>query len=462
MDASYSFAKHIVKVNYNDIPGEAIEMAKRDILDTLGVAIAGSNKPGGKEIMELVGEWGGKEESTVIMFGQRVPSPYAALVNGTMAHALDYDDVIQGGAHVGISVIPAAFAIAERKGKVNGKDFLAAVILGFDIHCRLGQARERRARATRSFGPSFLGTALYGFFGATASAGKLLGLDEEQMVNAFGIAYSQAAGNFQAPLDGALTKRIQPGFASKAGVLSALMASKGLTGAKDSFEGKHGLFPLYHQGDYDPARLVADLGKHFSIANVGFKPYPCCGETHTSIDATLALVSEHNVAPEDVDEVSVHVGELARDLSEPLEVKQKPRVFVDAQFSIPWTVATALVKRKVKMEDFTPEAITNPAILQVAQNVKPEIDPEVVGKIRNPSIVEIKMKGSDIVYSRRVDIAKGDPTKPMSWEELIDKFKDCASCGRKPLSNQKIEGVIQAVSRLEQVDDVGKVIQLLG
>ncbi|MFC1932444.1 MmgE/PrpD family protein [Chloroflexota bacterium] len=454
MDASYSFAKHIVKTNYDDIPDEAIEMARRCVLDHLGVAAAGSNEPGGKEIMELVGEWGGKEESTVIMFGQKVPSPYAALVNSTMAHALDYDDNVRGGAHVGASVVPAAFAIAERKGKVNGKELLTAITLGFDIHCRLGEASKEW-----QLGPGWIHTALYGFFGATTAAGKLLGLDEEQMVNAFGIAYSQTAGNAQCVTDGALTKRLQVGSASRAGVFSALLASKGLTGAKDSFEGKYGLFHVYQQGDYDPARLVADFGKRFNIAGLGFKRYPCCGMTHGAIDNTLALVNEHNIAPEDVEKITVHVGELARDLSEPLEVKQKPRVFIDAQFSIPWTVATTVVNRKVTIEDFTPEGITNPAVLEVAGKVKPEVDLGVPAEDTPSVIVEIKTKGSDAVYSRR---EVGRRAQATSWEELANKFRDCVLHGRKPLSNQKIERAIQTIGELEQVEDVGEVIQLLG
>lgn len=456
MDASYSLANNVIKLDYSDIPAEAIEIAKKDILDTLGVAIAGCSEPGGKELMTLVEEWGGKEESTVIGFGKKMPAPLAALVNGTTAHALDYDDVILSTGHVGVIVIPSAFAVAERKGKVNGKDLITAVILGIDVMCRLGEASKPLA-----LGPGWLYTPLYGVFGATAAAGKLLELDEEQMVNAFGIAYSQAAGNRQPIVDGALSKRMQAGLAARAGVFSALAASKGITGAKNCFEGKFGLFKVYHRGEYSRETLLRDLGKYFPIVNLGFKRFPACTATETALGATLELVEEHNISPDDVEQIYVHVGEYSRNVCEPLEVKQNPRGTVDAQFSIPWAVATALSKRTFKIEDTSSEAINDPIILNLARKVIPVVDVEVKDIIF-PSIVEIKMKDSDTVYTMRQDIHIGHPERPLSWEELINKFKDCAMHGTKRLTDQKIEYLIRTISELENVDDVGEIIGLLG
>ncbi|MBN1849518.1 MAG: MmgE/PrpD family protein [Deltaproteobacteria bacterium] len=457
MDASYSLARNLVELGYDDLPAETVEIAKKDILDTLGVAIAGSSELGGKELMTLVGDWGGKEESTIIMFGMKAPAPFAALVNGTTAHSLDYDDVILSTGHVGVSIIPAAFSIAERKGKVKGKDLIAAVVLGIDVECRLGEASKPLA-----LGPGWLYTPLYGVFGAAGVAGKLLELDEDQMVNAFGIAYSHAAGTRQPVVDGALSKRMAAGLASQAGVFSALAASKGITGARDCFEGKFGLFNVYHRGEYNRETLLADLGKYFPIVNLGFKLFPACSATETAIEATLALVDEHNIRPEDVEQIIVHAGEYSRNVCEPLEVKQNPRSTVDAQFSIPWVVATALIKGKVTIEDFTAEAIKNQTILDVARKVIPMVDAEVIGKDIFPAVVEIKMKDSNTVYSRRENVATGHPDKPLDWETLTGKFRDCARHGRKPLPDQNIEYIIQAINELENVDDVAEIIGLLG
>jgi len=458
MDASILLAQNIVRSHYDDIPVEVPEAIKKDILDTLGVAIAGSSAPGGREIMELILEWGGKEESTVIMLGHRVPSPYAALVNGTMAHALDFDDAHEKYVlHAGVTVIPAAFAVAERVGQVSGKEFITALSLGIDVICRLGAASIRN--------PSDLGhmyTSLYGVFGATAAAGKILGLDEQEMVNAFGIAYSQASGNFQCIVDGALTKRMQAGFASSSGVTSALLASKGLTGAKNSFEGLKGLFQVYHRGEYDPQPLTFDLGKNLGVTGLSFKPYPCCRNCHPFIDATLALAEEHNINPDNIDEILVRCGEVARILCEPLLQRQQPRVVVDAQFSIPWVVATALVKRKVTLEDFTPEAILNPSIKRITSKITAEVDPQMDSRGTTSAFVQIRMKDSRAVCSRREDLAKGNPEKPMSFDEICDKFRNCTHYGVKTMSVKKASRVINMIRDLEKVNDVSQIIRLLG
>jgi 2-methylcitrate dehydratase PrpD len=457
MDASILLSANAVKVTYDDIPRQAVDIAKKDILDTLGVAVAGSSVPGGREIVELQELWGGNQESTVIMFRRRVPSPYAALANGTMSHALDYDDAHESVLHAGTTVIPAAFAIAERVGRISGKEFITAVTLGIDVVCRLGKATNKHPTES-----GWLYTPLYGIFGAATAAGKLLGLNEQQMVNAFGIAYSQAAGNQQCVPDGALTKRLQAGFAASNGVLSALMASRGLTGTRDTLEGEYGLYQVYHRGDYDPTPLTTDLGSYFATVELIFKPYPCCLGNHSAIDATLALIKEHCLTAEDIDEILVRCSEEnARLLFKPLEIKQKPRVFIDAQFSIPWAVATALVKGKFTMDDITPEAISNPAVLQVAERVKCKVDRKLVKNLKLSVILEAKRKGRRQMYSKRVDIAKGHPKNPMSWEELATKFRDCGSHAIRPLAKSRMEKVISLIANLEEVKNVAEIIWFL-
>ncbi|MBN2062752.1 MAG: MmgE/PrpD family protein [Deltaproteobacteria bacterium] len=457
MDAIIELVKSIVKTEFIDLPDEAVYAAKMDILDTIGVTIAGSGVAGGRELMGLIGDWGGKEESSVIMYDMKVPSPHAALVNGTMAHALDYDDAHEGVIlHAGVTVIPAALAIAERTGNVDGRKFLSAVVSGIDVICRLGEASN--------ISPSELGfmyTSLYGIFGAAVACGKLLGFDEERMLNAVGIAYSQAAGNFQCIADGALTKRMQAGFAAMGGVNSALIASMGLTGARNSLEGEKGLFQVYLRGNYDPAKLTANLGKHFGVVDLSFKPYPCCRNCHPFIDATLELANENDIPVDNVEEVRATCSEVARLLCEPLEAKQRPRTFVDAQFSIPWVIATALVKRKVSLRDFTPEAILDESVIRISSNVKTFVDPRMEARTTTPAIIEIKMKGSGKIFSKRVDIAKGNPAEPMSWQELCEKFKDCAGCGVRDIPKENVNKLLDIFSGFEDVEDISNVIRLI-
>jgi 2-methylcitrate dehydratase PrpD len=454
MDSTAVLAENIITTSYKKIPEAAIESTKKDILDTLGVAVAGSQAPGIKEIVRLVREWGGKREGTVIMQGMRVPCHHAALVNSTMAHALDYDDAHEGVVlHAGVVLIPPALALAERLGNINGREFITAITLGIDLVSRLGEASN--------IGPSELGfmyTSVYGIFGSAAATGKLLHLSTDQMVNAFGIAYSQAAGNFQCIVDGALTKRAQAGFAASDGLLSALLAKEGFTGAIDSLEGRKGLFQVYLRGDYSLTPLTRDLGKHFASVDLSFKPYPCCRNCHPFIDAALELKSEHNIRPNDIEEIAVRCSENARILCEPLPVKQKPRVVVDAQFSIPWVIATALVKGKVTLEDFTPEAISNPEVINLALKINAKVDPQLETRSTSKAVVDIKMKNNGIIYSKREDIAKGNPEKPLSWDELIEKFRDCLSYGAEKLSRPAVSRIINMVRNLENIQDVGKVI----
>jgi 2-methylcitrate dehydratase PrpD len=267
-DATVAFARMITTLRYEDIPSEAVEATKMDVLDTLAVILAGSTSSGTREVVEQMTYWGGREESSILIFGDKVPAPSAVLANSHMAHARDYDDIYHvARIHVGAVNVPCALAVAESVGGVDGRELITAMLMGIDIELRLGQA----ALLWTQFHP----TATFGYFGACATAGRLLGLDEDQMVNAFGICYSQVSGTKQCMHDGSLTKRLQPGLAARGGILSAHLARRGYTGTRNNLEGKAGFFNLYHGGKYDPVFLTDRLGEHFDITRLGFKPYPC-------------------------------------------------------------------------------------------------------------------------------------------------------------------------------------------
>ncbi|MFX1555570.1 MAG: MmgE/PrpD family protein, partial [Promethearchaeota archaeon] len=276
MDSVEKMVGHITGTQFSDLPEAVVDDAKRFILDSVGVAIAGSSAPGSKEVVDLTKDWGGKREATVLIYGGKVPSPLAAMVNSIMMHALDFDDTLDESAlHAHVSVLPAAVAVAESVGKVSGKDLITAVTLGVDLVCRLGLATRRPL--------SWIRSATCGFFGAAAAAGKVMALDWEQMSNALGVAYSQISGNAQCLIDGGLVKRMQPAFAARAGVLSAFLAQSGITGARDFLEGQYGFFNLYEGGDYDPEKLLDGLGTRFEGTKLSIKPYPSCRMTHAAI-----------------------------------------------------------------------------------------------------------------------------------------------------------------------------------
>ena len=450
MDVAVNLAKNVVNVRYEDLPPEAIEVTKRDILDVIGSGLAGTSAEGSKELFEMITHWGGIEESTILLFGNKVPTLNAAMVNAAMARALELDSYHDTTAHGSVSVFPAAYALAEKKGNVSGKALITAVALGVDVMIRLGLAPHSWLGWSRA--------ALHGYFGAAAAAGKILNLDEGKMVNTLGLAYSLAAGDNQSSVDGALSKRLSSGFAAKGGVFAALLAQSGITGAENCLEGKFGLYPMFERGEYDRERIIADLGRKFMVTTTCFKPYPSCGLTHGAIDAALSAVREYDIAADDVEEVSITVGTMAYGVvCDPIDIKQKPESPVNAQFSAPYTVAAAIVGRKLNLDDFTDEAIKRTQILQLTKKVKTTMDSEMDFSAAK---VEIKMK-SGKEYSKRVDIAKGRPDNPMTTEEFNSKFWDCVGHAVKPLPRVNIEKVIELVNGLEDVNDVSSIMKLL-
>ena len=305
--------------------------------------IGGSGSPGIDELFAVISRWGGLAESRVLLRGIRLPAPQAALLNASMGHALDFDDTLDtgGSIHPGVSVLGAALAICDSLGTVTGKELLLAVALGLDVSCRIALASTLDRGWHR--------TSAIGVFGAAAAAGKLLQLTPEQMLAAFGIAYSHAAGNRQCILDGALTKRMQAGQAASAGVFSAMLARTGFTGAQNVFGGRFGFFELYQPNGYDASVLLRDLGAVFQGEGLSYKPYPCGRPLHAAIDAALAARAQLLIERgEDIAAVTIEADPAGHaDQFERGSAKRRPTQVVEAQFAQPFLVATALVHGKV-------------------------------------------------------------------------------------------------------------------
>jgi len=465
-DAVFALADYVVKLKYEDIPSEVVEVTKVDILDTLGVAIAASTTtPACREMAELVKEMGGKEESTIIAYGGKVPSYMAAFVNAALAHSLNYDDLYDAnGLHPGCIVFPSALAVAERAGKVSGKEFITAHTLGIDVMGRLGRAVFPPILLRDWVLYGWLPAQLLGYFGATAVAGRLLGLNEDKMVSAFGLAYCQTAGNLEPLFGVGADKGVYPSYPAQAGVLSALMAQRGVAGPRNSLEGRAGLFKVYFQGEYDPTPLTANLGKSFDGVNLGFYTFPCDGWTHAYITTTLQMVDEHDVQPQDVEAITVFVGPRGERLCEPLQIRRNPRNMTEAQFSLPFIVATAIVKGKPRINHFTNDGIKDPEILQLSNKATWQSDPECdkqYGTGVLPAKVEIKLRDGHVLHSEQKGFRYGNPRNPITKGELVEKFRDCASYSVKPLPKDSVEKVIELVDKLEEVDDVSQIIRLV-
>jgi len=462
MDAIYDLVGNAVHTNFENLPAKVVEITKRFLLDTLGTALAGSSAPGVQAVADLVAHWGGKGEATVWVFGKKVPAPHAALVNALLAHARDFDDTHDGAVvHGNVAVFPPALACAEARGGISGKTLITAVVLGVDLACRLGLAVGQGTDFSAK-PPGFVRTSVCGIFGAALACGKILGLDEEGVRNALGIALSQAGGTRQVVADLSLAKRIQPAFAAMAGTLSAFLAKGGITGAKEVFEGKYGFFNLYWNGAYSREALLDQLGRRFEGANLSFKPYPCCRYTHGSIEAALTLVSSHNLSPSDVAEVIVHVPTLKFfDLvSRPFEIGDDPQV--DAQFSIPYTTAAAILRRRVFLDDFEEKAIRDPQAKSLSEKVRVLCDLKPEGRESlGPVMVEVRTQKGKI-YREEVKRFKGSPDHPLTLEECGEKFRGCARFSRRPIEKKRLEEILKVVDCLEEVKDVRELTSLLG
>jgi len=466
-DASRKFSRHAATLQYDAIPRELIELTKQCVLDTLGVAIGASGvNDEAKLVHEYVRDLSGREEATIWGFGGKAPAPWAAFVNGSLGHMLDYDDVSDGG-HVSISTIPPGLAIAEKLGGVSGRDFLTAVVAGTDIHTRLSLAVDI---PDWTMAEGWFATQLFGYISGSATAGRLLHLDEEKMENALGIGYNQMSGSRQMAVGAATHMRaMQAGFSGQAATAGAEMARRGIIGDKAFLEGRYGLFHNYvRTGTPHWDALVGELGTRFPLLKThGFKVWPACAYTRPTNAAILILRNTHHVKPEDVEAITIIGGTGGTQLlCEPLEKKRRPQVAIDGKYSIPFTTGVMMARGNVTLRDYTDEGLRDPAALAMADKVSWRADPGQKmargGSGGSIGMVEVEIKTKDgRVLSSRPTSVPGDPKQRVGWEVIEAKFRDCVAFAAKPMAAKNIERVIELVRDLEQLRDVTEVVRLL-
>lgn len=439
-------------LEFSDLPEDVVQYCKLFVMDTLGVALPGYHAPGCAQVADLVKGWSGGGGASVLIHGFKAPPPLAALANSTMMHAMDFDDTFDPSAlHTFVSVLPAALAAADAVGGVDGKTLIAALVLGVDVINRISLAIRRPL--------SWIRTATCGSFGAAAAAGKILGLDRGQMQNALGVAYSQTSGNAQGLLEGRLIKRMQPGLAAQAGVLSAFLAQAGITGSHDFLEGAYGFYNLYERGEYDPEPVLQGLGRHFTIMGLSLKPYPCCRMTHSSIDAALELRGRVGEQYEHISAIEVSTSSMVAEMvGKPFVIGDNPQV--DAQFSIPYTISVALIRGDVFLKDFDLEAISDPRVKELADKVKVTADPGVPAKDLMHAAMSIIMNDGSR-YETKIDTPLGNPAKPMTLELSREKFRKCLEQSGLPLDSNRAEELLSFIERLEEAPEIASLARLM-
>ena len=461
MDLSTKFAENIVNVNYEDLDDEAIIAAKQAIMDTLGVMLAGTGVGEGVDkVMEFVDEMGAGDDCTVIGFDKRANLLMAALANGSVAHSIDYDNAHDDAfVHPSASVVPTALSVGEYL-KSTGKDLITAVALGDDLICRLGFAISN---PPENKGDQWMLPVLVGTFSATAAASKLFKLDVEQCENAFGIAYNRAGGSKQLVNESGALRGLYAMFPNLTGTLSAKMASMGIPGLKEPFNGAAGFFNMYYNGVYDETALEG-MGTHFEGAGVSIKPWPCCRFTNSHVDAALNIAKDNDIDASKIAKITLFYEspQVERCLF-PEDDRKNPPTIPGSKLSLPFTVALALSRRKVEIGDFSEESIKDPVLLDLCAKTVYERDESLhseASKTMLPGRVRVEM-ADGTVYDKRVDFVYGHPKNRMEWPDLLAKFKDCAGYARRKFTAEEMEAISSMIEHLEDVEDVSALLALV-
>ena len=450
-----ALSKHIATVGRDGLSPAVTMSARRELVWCIGTAIAGANAPGSEAIRDFATESGGRPESTIWGFGDRAPAHMAGLANATYAKAHEYEDKIWiGNTHgygVGMAVVPAALAVAERKGGVKGDELLTAIAVATDV-----QARLLAAPVDAIFGNSGWNSAyLFSVFGATAAAAKILELDAAATQNAMGLAYAQAAGNYQGQIEGVLGVRLQLGFAVRNGIMAADLAARGITGVQQFLTGRYALYPLYFgDQEVDLESVTAGLGTDYRGERLGFKGYPCGLVAHPAIDALRTLAGSY--APEDVVAVRVLGDDHMRIMTEPRDVRKNPRNFIDAQFSIPWALACVIVDGTVKLQHFETPALADKRYRSLAQAVEVTLEED-----RGSSRVELDLRDGRTLRSIDVKVAHGHPDNPLSNAEIGDVFRDCLAFGPNSQAVPKAARLPELVFGGESIPDADDLMAML-
>lgn len=449
MTLSEQICDSIARLQWDDLPPSTRKAACHVLLDASGVMLAASGLSDEVRPFIALARVSGSGPSAVLGTDLRVPPAAAALANGAMAHALDYEDAfdIRPG-HPNASLVPALIALAQSEGPFDGRRFLTALVAGCDFACRIGVAQRQAMELGGWYPPPILAG-----LGAAVGAAKLLGLDGKGLRDALSLAMCQVTmpGEIKHSL-GTVIRAVRESFPAQAAVISALLAREGVAGFEQPLEGKDGFFALYSGGKFDAADLTEWLGKRFWIDHLTYKPWPSCRGTHPFIEMALDLRKQHGIDPQRISRISITGDEIQRMLFEPQERKRAPEVLIDAKFSAQFCTSLALVRGKVDLDSFTPAALGDPEILGAAAKIEAHVDPLSARHPGSGGAMEITLDDGTVL-SAEVDNARGCPERPLGEDELVAKFVDCARRAQVPPSEPR--RLAEAILSLADCPDVG-------
>jgi 2-methylcitrate dehydratase PrpD len=438
----------IVNARFEDVPQKAIEVAKSAMFDCVGVALAGARHEGGAIPAEWARSAGGAPAATVWGHAFSTSAHDAALVNGTAAHALDYDDVTWGLiGHPSVSLVPATVALGELLG-ASGRDVLHAYVVGFEVMAKIG----RTTQPQHSLEGGWHATGSIGAFGAAAACCKLLNLDAEQTARALGIVYSMTSGNVSN--FGTMCKPMHAGLAARNGVVAAQWAKAGFTSLPHPFDGERSFHAVYSRGLPADMAPLAELGQVWELVERGvvIKPYPCGVALHPAIDAVHILKREHDFKAADVVRGEAGVTRYTHDKLCYLV----PKTGLEAKFCMPYTIARAIMDESIGFDTYTDALATEPAAQDLTKRISMYVHDGIENKWKGgsrPVHVRLHLKDGRVL-EQQIDLSKGNPEVPVTPTELKVKFDDCARVSLNKAAMAAATGALQTIEKLSKISEL--------
>ena len=446
-------AAHLAGCRFENLPRTTVTAAKRAILDGLGVMFAASGlSEDVVPFVELARSLAGPPQATIIGTQERVSAPAAALANGAMAHALDFEDAFDPApCHPNASLLPALLSAAESRAPISGQEFIVAVAAGCDLVCRIALSLRQPLELGGWYPPPILGA-----FGATAAVSRALRLTPAQITDAFSLLLCQntCPGEIKHSPE-TVIRAIREAFPAQASLLSSLLAERGVKGFAHPLEGPNGFFALYASGRYEPSDITDQLGERFWIEQLSFKKWPCCRGTHAYIEAVQTLRRAHGFAGADIAELRIFGGEMQRMLCESEQQKRRPQTVIDAKFSLPFTLAVASCDAEVTLDSFTTQKLQEPRLLALAAKTRFEFRQ---GKSQ-PAAGEICITLNDgRVLRQSILHALGGPTRPLDDASLHEKFIDCTRHAALPPTRHAAETLADRIMNLEREPNIAALL----
>jgi len=452
-DATRDLARFGATLRYEDIPAEAVARIKLSLLDSLGCCLFGATLPWTRKVAELADAEQAKPVATLIGLGRKTSPALAALVNGTSGHAFELDDIHKESiVHAGSIATPVALGLAESKGKVSGRDLLTAMVAGYEIGHRVGNAATM-SLFFRGFHPQ--GTS--GTFVAAATAARMLNLNASQFQHALGMAGSQAGG-LMAAQEGAMVKRFHSGRAAQSGVYAAQLASRDFTGILDALEAPYGGYLSTYSDNPNPSRLTDGLGKTWETLNVGYKPHASVTSIHSALDALSELMQEHKLKHGDIAKVETGLSPMTH---VHCAWEYKAQGVTAAQMNLYYGMAVIALDGAAFTEQFREVRLADPQILDFISRISAHVDPEIEkmgAPFRHASRVKITTRDGK-VHEKLALHRRGSPENPLAPEEVIHKFRNVvAPC----MNKADAERIITTVDRCESLADINELATIVG